>query len=82
MSRPVLVICCFLVGFAACALEVTHSFDRREASTVFDVGPQGFHGLLFGAETCPGKTGNAIRFDGQDDYRSRSAPTESVVRTA
>ncbi len=42
--------------------------DTGEGQTIRDASGNGHEGTMHGAAWVPGKTGNALQFDGQDDY--------------
>jgi hypothetical protein len=44
------------------------SFDSLAENQFFDLSGQGNHGFIFGANQVKGVKGNALSFDGQDDY--------------
>ncbi|MBS3774453.1 MAG: T9SS type A sorting domain-containing protein [Bacteroidales bacterium] len=44
------------------------SFDETEGDTIYDKTGNGNHGTVYGAERIDGVSGNALSFDGEDDY--------------
>ncbi len=44
------------------------SFDEMENNTIYDSSPGEYHGTNYGATLVPGIIGNALSFDGTDDY--------------
>ena len=45
-----------------------YSFDERSGRTVFDKSGNNRHGKIFGAKRINGKNGQALSFDGKNDY--------------
>lgn len=78
-----LIMAFALTGMAQSGLVASWSFNSNSTDTIFDESGNEYHGALYGAGRTSGIDGNALVFDGEDDYaripKDGAAPPEAFA---